>query len=1604
MSALVACGGTGAHVSLALLRLHTLGHALGFFRVGDEALEFPSIYLVDQDAGDGRDEKTAWQLVRQLVEEHPASHDWWPATGRSLKPECREVTPIPVGRDRNWYNAPYDRLDRKFADSAYLKVLTAEPQRKIAYSRGMMGSPAVGSLLLELKKLDRNDSGKNNEAAYERLLEERGSVVVAGSGVGGTGAAVGPSLALELERSGADVMAAMVLSWFRFETQGLEEATRDRAQLRNDAMKENANSALQFYGERLARKVVTVPIGSPERSLVQRAYTSDTQQPARESYLHAVAALCAWRHYTDVVRPGLYRMGAEHTGRLGGGTGVPGGTLQCLANRAATLADVVEALAHVLRKRSGKSPFRSRPAVLDHVPGAARVGKELALLAGQFRQHLDWLRDVLKVVPARGGTFTLEGRLRARLSQDPLGLGEGTRHPADAARVVFQWLGRWITEEAPSEDELTHRVGQVNGGYWPELRGEGLSLPARAPGRLEAVRDQDIGATLQAFVDPESVTANGWPSPTAGADYFEYAIKQRRTDAVRRLEMLLVGLMREDLELRELPPIDSRGTPDSGLTLERLVAEQRARGMDGLATHAVVYRRGAREVELGFNSPVSLLAPVPCLSADRENLEAWSELWAKLTGDVVSDDWASYTGPVEWRNAQAEVNQLRLWLDRLNRDVAQRHGQPPAWVGALFQDQRGTPKDQAFGMGARLVVRWGPEPLEIDLPARRTGVSRVGGGTTIPVTLDDLRAKIPSLDRLEDDTFWKVEFEMPGLAEPISAYWKEHLEALQRRGLIADYLAEAESRRLRIYISSSDNGLEECQLEDTVVLDRDQLIVRSCTPMRQDPIPGSAFRQGEVLFPTLPIRSDYLSLVRTADGHRLLDQLKAGEAVDLAAFKPRERESMGKRVAEWGLLFEGRKEAQAYVVPVPSEPHRSHWMVWPNFRAADSESPWRAYYVYDHCTDRRIRTDTLWLDPETRRIRLRRADTERDYGSAPLRFETGSNRRHTGGPPLALVARNTASGNERGIYVVQLRRIGVVGGNFSLGVDFGTSHTVAAVRAGGDPEGQPVGLFPEFVDRPKRRLSLHVSENRKHCTDDLLPRSTWFPTYVEELPAEAESLLPSELLTLRPLADYDAVRVADWKPGQDCFIPPMNLAGYRNELARHIVSDFKWDASHRSFRGAEDALREIYLGMVLEQVLADVVEGAGGVPTGRVDVTFTYPLRSSRDEVRQYELIVRRVLESCSEGSGVRLDLKGGVGLYDESRAARGGTKQVGDISVVADLGGGTLDLCVSAERAPDARFREVADSVRLGANRLLRKLAEAPERFLPGNGGWQFGDVDECEKQLRAWMRAKGSNALFGVGQAQSGAEPLKLRGFEHAADAEAARNLIGRYFHMLVDYVARYVVAYLGTHWQDRAGQHRERLKIWLQLRGNGWRLWQGSASYVATQGWVGSQLEARVADLWEELDGTRFRAPAASRWQKASGEVKNPKLVPICRAAGKARSDAEARRHQNRHVLLDLDLVGGSAPVERVRWFTAQPFDVGSKTTRVELGRIEPPIRLSGRGDERIELDDLSNEGKRRINVLLGERGERGDKRESDYQADVAAWVWEEAFGSHKLLTEE
>jgi len=154
-NSLILCGGTGAHVGVALLRLHTLGYALGFFDQGGKPFVFPKLFLVDQDSGDGSErEPTAWQLANSLVSLHPGRFDWFAASGNDEGPDLIKVTPLPIGANQQWFKPPHNTLASRFENSSLLPALVSERQRQIDYSKGMMGSPAIGSLLFKLKEYD----------------------------------------------------------------------------------------------------------------------------------------------------------------------------------------------------------------------------------------------------------------------------------------------------------------------------------------------------------------------------------------------------------------------------------------------------------------------------------------------------------------------------------------------------------------------------------------------------------------------------------------------------------------------------------------------------------------------------------------------------------------------------------------------------------------------------------------------------------------------------------------------------------------------------------------------------------------------------------------------------------------------------------------------------------------------------------------------------------------------------------------------------------------------------------------------------------------------------------------------------------------------------------------------------------------------------------------------------------------------------------------------------------------------------------------------------------------------------------------------------------
>ena len=1024
-------------------------------------------------------------------------------------------------------------------------------------------------------------------------------------------------------------------------------------------------------------------------------------------------------------------MGAEDPTRLGGGNRLPGGggddTVQSLANQAATL----DVFAATLSAPQG-GLFGVVPAIHQAAGGLAapeRVGRSVRDLTGDYRKHLKWMEDVLGVRPQPDHSLIFEARSRLRLAAHELPRTNRADISAEdaAALALFRWTAHWIREFSRHEGRATLVVPlarSAGGGYWPPLVGhDSLNVAAEKAGLLTQVADQDIDGTVAGFILEEHVAQNGWPDPMAAVNHFRYAIERGRPTERRQLEMLLAGVVMEKLALRDVPP---RPSPPV-LSLDHLVDEFREGRLPGIARVAVVHSTPDGDVVLGFNSPYTLLCPVPTVATDAARESAWGALWSALTGSHRPRDWRTEEVG-EWRYAGDAVRKIRTSIESEKRAHG---GTAPPWTHVF---ERESQPPSPFGRGRVLSVYWGGDDgahIQIALPTAHHDYWP--DEDTRLIEERELLARAPGVHTLRSEagvTFEMVDFELPDRDARVRGFWSEHLEHLQQSGGIAAIGARPGDRQVAFLTADRRSA---AILGNVIVLDRDTIMVRDCTPMRQQPVPGSSTTDGRVRYPDYPLRADYLGLAETEDGRRVVDLLKRGGEVrptrpfidegprrqseDARSPEPPPRTGFddGRRgqaaKATWNLRLAGRSDLLPITLPVPQahdEHHKAHWMVWPQFRSREAPF-WRAYYVYEHCTDSRLHLTTLWLDPDDERVR--RCAALSQSGSQPIRFVGGDRRAHTGGPPLAFGLENPESGEELGLYVINLEPLLRRVVDVKLGLDFGTSHTVASVEV--DGKKHFVELPPELAAHsPADALTLHVSENWSHVTGaaediGLKVLGTWLPTYTDETARkEAVGLLPSELLTIRPLASLRADDVAQWQPGRDCVIPFMNMQ--RRDLADHLLSDFKWKASFPAFRDRESVLQEIYLCMAIELVMADVVRRLHRVPS-RVDCTFTYPLRSSPAQVDSYERTLRRAMDSGTRSLGCRLGLTDAIGIYNESSAAKGGTRRFGEVCLVGDLGGGTLDLFISAYGAPGVDFEEVADGAKIGGDECCARWPSIP-------------------------------------------------------------------------------------------------------------------------------------------------------------------------------------------------------------------------------------------------------------------------------------------------------
>ncbi len=1604
---LVLCGGSGAHVGVAFLRLHTLGYNFGLFDREGEPLPFPRIFLVDQDSGDGPPgRETAWELVRHLIAQHPARHDWQRILGMS-DPELHCISPLPVGHTRDWFRPPFNTLGNRFDASPIIELFSSESQRQIDYSQSMSGSPAIGALLLRLKEYDERARGLNYDELFGRLFLMRGRILVTGSVAGGTGAAVAPALARQLATENRQVMNVLMLPWFSLEENDLSDKNSAAARRRNRRMSQNTNSALAYNSLSLEDRVAAVLLGAPNEAIHKRPYVGEYRQPALESFIHATAAICGIRHFVDrsAYGAGLYLMAAADNKRLDRHTAIPGGTLKSLADRAATLVSMIKIWEQQL-SRSYLGWFA--PPVFKVVrkhSDRMRVAEQLNVERVHYEAQLRWLEEVLGITGERRDLSAASLNLRGFASDANTLPLSSHPSPRRVATALFHWAAMRIREEVRFGDST---IGSPAGGVHcgPDIS-KFLDIHRQVAGELVRVSNVKSQSLLQSLVQPSDLSAESWPHPVAAADFFRHALNQGQPTAFRQLELLLTGLVSGILELEELAHLSA----DTPLSLEYVVRQYRRQGHPGLAETRLVYPRRDGLV-VGFSSAHTLFCPA--LLSDGELPDRlWNELWDTLSGSSDGAPWQEASEPTDWGAYDLTVRQIRSWLAHLRRSY--RADSPP-WT-RLFSRYRGRDPGVPFGFGRTLSVFWGsPESAErplvdVPLPHSQVGAWASPPGTPL-ISEVELMQRVPELAALIDEKqrrFELVEFEVPDRASAIRGWWAEHLDALVQSGRIFLWSRGEDGGVLIGFVL--EGLLNVCRLEDSRVLDLSTVSVATCTPLQQDPMPGSATVSGDIRYPDLPIKGDYLDLVETPGGDHLLAALKRGDEMPLSDFRPRATsDSKGRLVISWKLKLRGLGSPLSIELRLGNdyEPHRAHIMVWPRFRSAAGNG-WRAYYVYHHCTDARLHADTLWLDVSSEKIasRLRRRLAE--SAAYPVSFKAGLEiPSHNGGPPVALSLRNDVNKQEQGLYLVPLTVLPETPIEVGLAIDLGFTKSVAAVRIKSDAP-QDVEFLPDLdQEHASRALTLHISEDKDHVEapfeeGGMLASSLWLPTYRTSGP---NGFLPSELLLIQKLSDIRADSIREWQPLSSFLIPSVDVE--RCDLAEHLLSGFVWSeaCSSHQFRGREGELWERYFFMFMELAIAEIVsQGTCAFPR-EIQFTCIYPLRSSACKLDDFQALLRRVVVGVRRSLGAKLCLQDGVGIYDRSHAKCLQTDRdhFGAVCVVGDLGARNLDIFIKAGSGPAVKFPTVSDGAHIGGDLFLREMARQAGRYLPNDGGWSVGDARSVEIELRAWMLSEGFPRLFGL---EAGGRPelreMNLRGFQHASEAASARELLGRYFQLIVEFIARQLVSFLIGSWFPAVEKrHHEELLLSIQLYGDGWRLRYQKESAIATAEAIRNAIRKRCESLWSIMCSHDYLFPGGDRhWAAAKYSFQGSD--PIKDVVGRAMPPSEVRWTWHSHPLVDLQVIKSDGSRDLIHWYEKVPLEASGRGI-LYLSGISPSILLGTPfGREQIEIDELPAGVLRAVNRKLQNEGVI-DLDSGSFRAPVAALVWEAIFASPMLWLDD
>ncbi|MCY4171323.1 MAG: hypothetical protein OXF08_06945 [Bacteroidetes bacterium] len=1684
----IACGGTGAHVMLAMIRLHILGYPFGFFFKTGYSL--PDLFLVDQDSGDGKDKDThtPWQEVKHLIRLHPGKYNLGKYLGRPDSPICKNVSPLPVGKNKDWYKPPYHQLKYQFRDSIILELITSDEQREITFDLGMMASPAVGSLLFSLKELDHDEKSNNYDESYNEMLDgcKERRIVVCGSSVGGTGSSVAPTLARLCNDKEGEVMAIMIHNWFQFSRPDESRDIFEKSVERNKRMKQNAAGGLACYGHELADSVPTILVGVPDEKRILRDYTSDNQQPFKDSYAHAIGALAGIKHFlatgSNSIKEGLYGVSASDASMLTGDIIVRDSdeaSLKTMLGHAQILVCLLKVYSKLLRITSernlskdkssvfnffnfaGDTPFPSIAhwaySQLDRDTASLKyASNELNLIIENYEEILEWIKSFgaetsadlyyeSHDVDSKSIKFFCEERqclkrLKSIQLPDIKELRSSRlsnlKDPEIVALSLFHWVADWITDDWEKAN-LPTKMDQVphGQGYWPDIESNddtGLAPTWSNPGELGKVDDGKIITCIEDYFDTDDVSPNSWPHPFAVTEQFKFLIAKEDPIALRKLEILLIGRALGILEFKEIDNRDTKGD----LSLERLIKDE------AIAKYRLIHKGNG--MIYGFNSPTTLLCPAPDVDDDD---------WDALRKDIIESDWVDWKnfgnlGEGNKKSGKYVSHHLRGTANRVKEKLMSGDDEIFSWTFSKNWGRDGEKARQAIKGWIRCTKKYIKDA--VDKRSRtwfdvfdvylKTESGSFGIAEWLPLASEDVRIPVPILgpsinifeegvpdkeeaekrypnfrDTVPEFTTYSVDpesgdsevfelidyFHTPGLEFPMKAIWREHLDGLQNLKKIFAWEIDHTERGIWIMQELGDSPI---YIRDLIVIDKDMIQIETCIPLEQKRINGS--RTKEIKYPDIPLRPEFIDLLKVPEGQkntgdRCLDHDEAWKALQQSGIP-----DSGRKLVRWTLDLRGRSKSLPVTVSVEGvEVSKAHWMIWPNFKSdynPDQPSDlWRAYYVFEQCDKTSLEIQTIYMAHDLKNpLQITKSPQGCPGNAYALSFEDGH---HSGGPPLAFSAYDQKL-KDTGIYIIGLTKRSYDQQPWKLAIDFGTSHSVAAYQIGIDSE--TVHLNAELVSEDG--LTLHVSENYDVEDASQMGFDLWRPTYLKNNVGNiAKAMLPSDLWSVEEIESVDVGKFqSQWSPMTHYSIPVIQLQ--RSNIRDHIISGFKWDLTDGKFRNQEQWLRERYLRMAIEIFVADIVKGKSKKLPSKIDATFTYPLRGTFTQATSnYEDIINKVIEYAHKDLGVAFSLKNGRGMYSESHAA---FDSVGDgipinVKLVADLGGGTLDILIRTYDIPielgNDRFKEVADSVKIGSDLMLKVLAENPNSYLPrgDDRGWDL-DPEKAFEQLRAWMRAVGSDKLFGKETEDWHAPDLKLRGFEKSRDGNNGREIINRYFRIIVDFLARYLVAYVANDvWPIlKSDSDQAKLKLLVNLRGNGWRLYHGSRDYQAIQQAMEKLVQSRAQELWSD-SGISDPLPNEV-WHTADLSHENsPKLVPIKKALGKNMDPVKARNNSHRYPLSNVMVYGREQTDTQKNWNERLPFAGVSETDSLHIETFDPPlvVKASGSGEPLAKLEDpLMKE----INDKISGGQVVRDTLLNTVDAPIALLIWESLLKSDKF----